>query len=164
MGAILRGEKSDCHRNRLRPLFLSTVADRHRNSQWAGQRARKIRRGQNMNYREKYKRHYNIAFGPEYEVHHIDLNHKNDDIENLLLLPKDLHRAYHKIIAELCGPEDLSHFTLDFATLDPYSENFASSVGKLCSIIGQCQRWIQYKESLDSRVYYHYNISAGGAA
>ena len=39
-----------------------------------GQHARRIRWYQ-MNYREKYKQHYEIEFGSEYEVHHIDLNH-----------------------------------------------------------------------------------------
>ena len=30
-----------------------------------------------------------------YEVHHIDEDRSNNDIENLVLLPKELHSKYH---------------------------------------------------------------------
>lgn len=50
------------------------------------------------NYREKYKRYYGIEFGKEFEVHHMDFDRENDDISNLLLLPKELHQRYHALI------------------------------------------------------------------
>ena len=50
------------------------------------------------NYREKYKRYYNIEFDENYVVHHIDLDRTNNDISNLLLLPKGLHAKYHMIL------------------------------------------------------------------
>lgn len=31
----------------------------------------------------------------EYDVHHIDLNHDNNDFDNLVLVPKRLHRKFH---------------------------------------------------------------------
>lgn len=49
-----------------------------------------------MDYRKKYKDYFKIQFGKEYDIHHIDFNHKNNDIENLLLLPRDLHQRLHK--------------------------------------------------------------------
>ena len=48
-----------------------------------------------MNYRLKYKKHYNIDFDRNYDVHHIDFNRENNNISNLLLLPKILHSKYH---------------------------------------------------------------------
>lgn len=30
-----------------------------------------------------------------YDVHHIDLNHNNNDFNNLVLIPKRLHRKFH---------------------------------------------------------------------
>ena len=50
-----------------------------------------------MDYRKKYKDYFKIQFSKEYDIHHIDFNHKNNDIENLLLLPKDLHQRLHKV-------------------------------------------------------------------
>ena len=31
-------------------------------------------------------------------MHHIDLDRKNNDIENLVAIPKELHQEYHKLI------------------------------------------------------------------
>lgn len=53
------------------------------------------------NYREKYKRHYGIDFGKEYHVHHIDGDRSNNDIDNLILLPSELHRMLHHAADEL---------------------------------------------------------------
>ena len=41
------------------------------------------------NYRQMYKQYYGINFGREYHVHHIDCNHENDAIGNLVLLPRN---------------------------------------------------------------------------
>lgn len=53
------------------------------------------------NARAKYKRFYGIDFGDEYDIHHIDLDKSNNDIENLLLLPKELHKEYHRALKQL---------------------------------------------------------------
>lgn len=47
-----------------------------------------------------YKKVYENAFGIKwdrrlYEVHHLDHNRENNNIENLLLIPKQLHRQLH---------------------------------------------------------------------
>lgn len=49
-----------------------------------------------MKYRQLYKKYYGIEFGADYEVHHIDMNHSNNSINNLILLPKELHRKLHQ--------------------------------------------------------------------
>lgn len=55
-----------------------------------------------MNYRRLYEKHYGITIPPEYEIHHIDFNRKNNKIENLLLLPKKLHRKLHWVRDTSC--------------------------------------------------------------
>lgn len=47
------------------------------------------------NYRQYYKEYYGIEFGEDYSVHHIDMNRDNNNISNLLLLPKKLHNRLH---------------------------------------------------------------------
>lgn len=32
----------------------------------------------------------------KYEIHHIDKNHNNNDIKNLIPVPKELHQNYHQ--------------------------------------------------------------------
>lgn len=47
------------------------------------------------NYRKIYADYYGIVLSPEYAIHHIDGNRSNNEINNLLLLPRKLHSKYH---------------------------------------------------------------------
>ena len=52
-----------------------------------------------FDYRQYYKDYYGIDFdGRKFEIHHIDLDRGNNDIKNLILLPKDLHKKYHGLL------------------------------------------------------------------
>lgn len=52
-----------------------------------------------FDYRKFYKDYYGIEFdGRKFEVHHIDLDRENNDIKNLILLPKNLHKKYHDLL------------------------------------------------------------------
>ena len=51
-----------------------------------------------------------------YEVHHIDGDHKHNEIDNLVLLPKVIHKTVHGCYGILTMPESLNNlFTLDVA-------------------------------------------------
>jgi hypothetical protein len=51
-------------------------------------------------YRKKYAEAYGITWDRnKYEIHHIDLNHDNNDLDNLVLLPGGLHRELHAAIS-----------------------------------------------------------------
>lgn len=59
----------------------------------------------NRNYRQYYKEYYGIDFGSEFSIHHLDGNRDNNDIKNLILLPKELHNRLHftnNIFKEYC--------------------------------------------------------------
>ena len=55
-----------------------------------------------MNYRKKYQDEYFSKTGQlmpkEYEVHHIDANRENNNYDNLIGLPKQLHKILHSRI------------------------------------------------------------------
>lgn len=52
-----------------------------------------------MDYRKIYSEYYNLKWDSKlFEVHHIDRNKNNNDIKNLVLLPKKLHQEYHKTV------------------------------------------------------------------
>ena len=65
-----------------------------------------------IDYRKLYKEYYNIEFSNLYEIHHIDRNRENNSIENLILLPKELHSKYHKtfppIVEYLVIPSEIN--------------------------------------------------------
>jgi len=48
-----------------------------------------------MNYRKFYQEELGIILDKSYHVHHIDGNRQNNDIVNLVALPKKLHLKYH---------------------------------------------------------------------
>lgn len=54
-----------------------------------------------MNYRKFYKEYYQIEFDNSFHIHHIDGNRENNNINNLLLLPKKLHQQYHFLKSKL---------------------------------------------------------------
>lgn len=47
------------------------------------------------NYRRFYKEYYGIDFGSDFCIHHLDFNRENNDINNLLLIPKKVHGQFH---------------------------------------------------------------------
>lgn len=111
-----------------------------------------------MNYREKFKKYYNIDFSKEYEIHHIDLNHDNDDISNLMILPKELHSAYHRCVEEAKRYSKIQ---------DKYNISFDCRIfgNQLCSnclqlessynlinVLYECSKWYDYKKYLDGEI------------
>jgi hypothetical protein len=98
------------------------------------------------NYREKYKRHYNIDFGSEYVVHHIDENRQNNDISNLLLLPRDLHSKYHTY--------KLQHMMTPFYSDLSYSSSISRSLYRTTyndfeKVLEEAEQWVNLKHSMD---------------
>ena len=49
------------------------------------------------NCKKIYADYFKIQVKEGYHIHHIDFNPENNDIENLLLLPDDLHRRLHEV-------------------------------------------------------------------
>ena len=49
------------------------------------------------NYRKFYAEYYGIKWDPKkFQVHHIDGDRNTNSIENLVLLPTELHQLFHK--------------------------------------------------------------------
>lgn len=51
-----------------------------------------------MGYRKLYEKEFNITIPSDYDIHHIDFDHSNNDISNLLLIPHILHIALHTFV------------------------------------------------------------------
>ena len=49
-----------------------------------------------FDYRKFYKDYYGISFNDDMVIHHLDWNRNNNDISNLLLIPKEIHNMFHK--------------------------------------------------------------------
>lgn len=55
-----------------------------------------------MNYKKFYKKVLNIEYDSKlYHIHHIDGDRNNNNISNLLLLPKTLHIKLHNFLKKI---------------------------------------------------------------
>lgn len=53
-----------------------------------------------MGYRKLYEKEFNITIPSDYDIHHIDFDHSNNKISNLLLIPHALHIALHEFVKQ----------------------------------------------------------------
>lgn len=101
-----------------------------------------------MDYRRYYKQRYGIEFGSDYEIHHIDMNRSNNDIKNLILLPKELHHKIHKTMMEypLMGTDSFTMFTFTSCSNQLICSFFADALRAAAEIYKECQYWASCKE------------------
>lgn len=98
-------------------------------------------------YREKFKRYYGIDFSNKYEVHHIDLNRKNNNIENLVLLPSDLHRKYHFCLGSVSLDRETMMANIDVRIRGNninYSSYQMEMLENLIHVMNECSVWYDY--------------------
>ena len=54
-----------------------------------------------FNYRKFYEQKTGKKIPKDFDIHHIDFNRQNNDIINLVAIPKKLHLQYHKALYEI---------------------------------------------------------------
>lgn len=108
-----------------------------------------------MGYRKQcidhYKHIYNKLFDidvEDFEVHHIDNNHDNNEIENLLLIPSELHSLYHKHFMRASSinfnvPNRMVGYHCDYYTLN------YQTITEYLDVLEKCRTYMYYKELAD---------------
>lgn len=100
-------------------------------------------------YRKKYKRYYGIDFGKEYAIHHIDGDRSNNDINNLLLLPSELHSRYHFLKKCVEGQEVPTDITGNVCNMQSY---FWIQLESFLKTLVECNKWYDYKMYLEHKM------------
>lgn len=108
------------------------------------------------NYRRKYIKHYGdelrrigIKFGNGYIIHHIDGDRNNNDIRNLLMLPRYLHSKYH---AHKSKVENISMpLEIHGNRFNAYSMDIAE-IKEFLEILEECNRWHDLKTRMDAEI------------
>lgn len=106
------------------------------------------------NYRQLYKEWYGIEFGRDMAVHHIDYDRTNNEIDNLLLLPMELHIQYHVIMSHLGGN---GNGQIEKVLLKPRQlgeSDKAKCLKTLSETIERIKPWINFKLKLDAKKKY----------
>ena len=101
------------------------------------------------NYNKLYKQYYGIKFGRNYVVHHIDGNHDNNDMANLLLLPRWLHSQYHVLKAVI---ENHPLPTLIGGNQVKQSTYYLDYYERFIDTLKECNRWYDYKMHIDGKI------------
>lgn len=53
------------------------------------------------NYREKYENYYGTRLSTTTDVHHLDYVHANNNVQNLVALPEEVHNKLHQLRAKV---------------------------------------------------------------
>jgi hypothetical protein len=107
-----------------------------------------------VNARQYYKDYFGIDFGDEYVIHHMDCDSENNDISNLLLMPKKLHSKYNMIVNGFCGNK--GEITIDFKIkpecggIHLYNYNMMK---QLCETMYEINEWVKKKSDLQMAKY-----------
>lgn len=117
-------------------------------------------------YREKFKRYYGLEFSKDYHIHHIDLNHSNNDIENLMIVPKELHEVYHECLVNVQmlteGKDTSRSFEFDVkptGNISGYQSFAFSSLLRFMKVLEEMNNWYDYKLYLEGKMPNYHGIT-----
>lgn len=100
-------------------------------------------------YNKKFRQHYGIDFTKNYIVHHIDGDHSNDDISNLMLLPRGLHSQYH-VLKRIIDNHALS--TTITGNEVGAGNYYLQYYERFIAVLNECNKWRDYKSYLDGKL------------
>ena len=110
------------------------------------------RKRKHVDYRQLYKEHYGIEFDQNMAVHHIDFDRSNNNIDNLLLMPRSLHQKYHFAVNCLQGTgTGVIHADVKLGWNQDVS-SVASRFKTLYEALHGLEPWILYKMQLDMNI------------
>jgi hypothetical protein len=98
-----------------------------------------------INYRKLYSDE--ICKVPDnFDIHHLDFNHENNDIGNLLMLPRKLHQRFHELKNQL--PKDLI-IPIHIKDITEKGSSgafyYLNLVSQLLETNIECNQWANYK-------------------
>jgi hypothetical protein len=99
-------------------------------------------------YIKIYQQYFGIIIPKNFDIHHLDLNPENNEIENLLMLPEKVHSQLHNSIKTCSYIE----FTPEIKSVNEpgnksneLSFDYASI---FIEVYRECCKWKDYKEFL----------------
>lgn len=101
-----------------------------------------------MDYRALYEQVYGITIPDGFDIHHIDFNHDNNNPNNLVMLPRELHKKLHYYHTEFSHVK--TNYTLDDINIysghcDNYSY-FMIILSDYTDILDQCVVWMNKRD------------------
>ena len=103
-------------------------------------------------YKKLYSQYFGITWDTsKYQIHHIDGNHNNNEIDNLILLPVKLHQDLHSALCTLFPPDVSAGQAVQnymHAHLNGFSDWFIGvALQQLIDAVYACEYWARLKNS-----------------
>lgn len=102
-----------------------------------------------QNYKKIYTSITKKPIPKGFDIHHIDMNRNNNSIENLVMLPKELHRQYHQLILNI--PNTILFNTTIQSLLyggNAYNDFLLSNLIAFNDVKKECDKWCDYRDYL----------------
>lgn len=103
----------------------------------------------NENYRKIYAEATGCEVPKNFDVHHIDFNRQNNDIQNLVALPKELHQRYHESLLYIHSPVKL--ITKVQSSIQPghmYNNFTSDKIAEFTAAFDECVKWVDFRNHL----------------
>lgn len=107
-----------------------------------------------MGYRQDYEKYYKIKLDNNWDVHHIDYNHNNNDVNNLVALPNHLHQKLHEAYRQFELSKQnfsLSDIVLHSGQLCAHTE-FMQALNNYINIVNECTVFMNMRNSYKMRL------------
>ena len=107
-----------------------------------------------MDYRILYEEKTKTKIPKNFDIHHIDGNRNNNEITNLVALPKKIHSKYHELSLQFKN----KNFKPNIEILSIFSNGYGfNSYYKLCynkfyKIYKDCQKYVDYRDYLLNKI------------
>lgn len=115
----------------------------------------KKKQPKSFRYRKFYEDKTGLKVPKDFEVHHIDRDRENNDIKNLVAIPKKLHQTYHSRYPTLPYYQDAEWLFQMKGSTEKGNLVFNYIMGELedfFPVYHQCKVWIDYREYLLGRI------------
>lgn len=106
------------------------------------------------NYRSIYEKCLRCKIPDGFVIHHIDFNRENNEISNLIAIPEQLHKDYHKIITQIREQFGIDDNHIKFTTkINDVTMYEAQMLYEYCNIIFEIQKWRSEKLRIMHKIF-----------
>jgi len=101
-----------------------------------------------MTSRKYYEKTLNVKVPKDFDVHHIDCNNKNNDIRNLVAIPKIVHSRYHKAKNGFNSEISEGYINLSFNSCNNGLRYYLNVIEEMDLSLRECFNYISYRDYL----------------
>lgn len=116
-----------------------------------------------MNYRKYYEKELKCKIPKGWHIHHIDLDRNNNEINNLVAIPKKLHEEFHRVHYEFTHFSEykIEEIVCSYPSFYGYRDvlsQFTECINRYYNIKKQIDCFITHRMSKQFGCFYKFNL------